>query len=263
MLQIPELLAPTRQSIQILSELSIFDELDAFIFPPDVTTYFIPDNAAWLAHPFNSSDPASVADLLNAHLITNQALYSTVGGKNVVAVAGSTITFNDTGGTSLGQSFEYVLADIPLHNGVLHIIDRLVGPSCEVVLQLTWKFIRVLDPRNTTSQGTGHTSAQSPSPTSATASGSAATSDATSKAASSGISTGAKAGIGVGVALGVILAVALGIFMYLRRKRSTTRSEKVASHTSLATGSHEHKKPELPGSAYDATIAGPVKRNLS
>ena len=100
------MLAPTRQSIQILSELSIFDDLDGFIFEPDVTTYFIPDNAAWLAHPFNSSEPSAGADLLNAHVITNQAVYSTVGGKDIVAVAGSTITFNDTGGTSLGQSFE-------------------------------------------------------------------------------------------------------------------------------------------------------------
>ena len=83
-----------------------------------------------------------------------------------------------------------------------------------------------------------------------------------SAAASSGISIGAKAGIGVGVALGVILAVALGVFMYLSRKRSTTRSEKGASHTSLAAESHEHEKPELRGSAYDATIAGPVKRKL-
>ena len=137
LLQAPQIFAPTRQSIQILSELSIFDELDESIFPSDVTTYFVPNNAAWLAHPFDSSEAGSSANLLNAHVIKAQALYSTVGGKDVASVAGSTITFNNTGGLSQGQSFEYILADIPLFNGVLHIIDRLVGPSCEVVSLLT------------------------------------------------------------------------------------------------------------------------------
>ena len=115
----------------------------------------------------------------------------------------------------------------------------------------------MLDPFNLTTQGPNRTlTTQASSSASATGSASATA----SPSPSSGLSTGAKAGIGVGVALGVILAALIGFFVYRRRRRTPTQNEKVTPHASPAPAPHEHDKPELKGSAYDATIAGPVKR---
>ena len=113
----------------MLSNLTPFASIPDPTYGENVYTCFIPDNAAWLAHSTNNTASVDIENLLGAHIIPGQVLYSPHGQLTAKSRHGNEIHFNDSGGNTLNQTFRYVLADIPLDAGVMHIIDRCVA-SC-------------------------------------------------------------------------------------------------------------------------------------
>lgn len=73
--------------------------------------------------------------------------------------------------------------------------------------------------------------------------------------ANSGLSTGAAIGLGVAIPL-VVIVLAIVAVVFFRRRR---KAQRLAKSTSKPTKPDLSGKPELSGSAYDPTIAGPVK----
>lgn len=122
-LEIPMSLANTTRSIEILSKWELYEnyhfEYSTFVG----YTAFVPNDAAWLAHRFHAK--LSFEDLGKAHIIPGEVLYSTNGAQDVGTEYGlPDISFDTHGWYTLYQDFSYVVADIPLDIGVMHIIDR-------------------------------------------------------------------------------------------------------------------------------------------
>ena len=141
-LRLPVDVVATKNAIEIVRPVPLFGDpilLDDAGADNGSLTLFMPSNAAWLLSDVNADSLSATErqSLVMAHLVSGTVYYS-VGGHavNLTTQFGNMITVTpqtggspsdaapETAGSSLGQTFRYVIADIPLSNDVLHIIDK-------------------------------------------------------------------------------------------------------------------------------------------
>lgn len=121
----------------IVDELStLFDALDLSGFDgvsdAEAVTVFAANDLAFTALDADllseiMADPDRLADLLANHVVTDTLMLDDLG-SSATAVSGMTLTFDEVDGVPTVNGFEIVEADVPIDNGVVHVIDGvLVG----------------------------------------------------------------------------------------------------------------------------------------
>lgn len=92
------------------------------------STYFVPNNAAWDSASSEENysmlpEPDQIK-LVAAHVVPGLVWYYDRVATSLKTANGDLIYITSTGGFSLGQNFSFVETDIPLSDGVMHVIDR-------------------------------------------------------------------------------------------------------------------------------------------
>ena len=94
----------------------------------DNFTVFVPSSQAWLSQhaSVNSLSASKLDDLIKAHIVPGMVAYSTDLGVETTFVTSyaNTVAFSSGLFSSLNQTFTITTPDIPLSNGVMHVIDR-------------------------------------------------------------------------------------------------------------------------------------------
>jgi hypothetical protein len=133
-LQVPIAITPTLGNISLTSELGILGTVIAEYGGECVgCTFFVPSVAALAAAPSSnlslqeaSSEGYTYKEEAfgKVHIVEGIIWYVENGETTLTADYGSPIILSSDGGSSFGQHFKFVVADVPLQDGVLHIIDK-------------------------------------------------------------------------------------------------------------------------------------------
>ena len=89
-------------------------------------TVFVPSNASWEAHSASMAGYAASAldQVVQAHVVPEFVWYSTSLPNQLRSFNLHDIDVDRHRGFSMNQNFSIVASDIPLENGVMHVIDR-------------------------------------------------------------------------------------------------------------------------------------------
>ncbi|MFN7724438.1 MAG: fasciclin domain-containing protein [Rubrivivax sp.] len=96
-------------------------------------TVFAPNNEAFKAVPAKTmaelaADKTKLAALLNFHVLPGKAMAADVKNGNQKSVNGAPLALAKAGSTVTVEDAVVLQADVPVSNGVVHVVDRVLMP---------------------------------------------------------------------------------------------------------------------------------------